>query len=72
MDKVDGSVGLRNRVVQVRRFGGPEELEVVDTALPTAGPGEVRVRTLAAAVEYTEVTIRRHVYPWVRRRPPFV
>jgi len=39
MDKGDGSVGLRNRVVhQVRRFGGPEELEVVDTALPTAGP----------------------------------
>jgi len=32
----------------------------------------VRVRVLAAGVEYTEVTIRRHVYPWVRRRPPFV
>jgi NADPH:quinone reductase-like Zn-dependent oxidoreductase len=62
----------RNRVVQVRRFGGPEELEVVETPLPTAGPGEVRVRVLAASVEYTEVTIRRHLYPWVRRRPPFV
>jgi len=61
-----------NRVVQVRRFGGPEELEVVDAPLPSAGPGEVRVRTLAAGVEYTEVTIRRHLYPWVRRRPPFV
>src|SRR5215813_9289859 len=62
----------RNRVVQVKRFGGPEELEVVDAPLPTAGRGEVRVRVLAASVEYTEVTIRRHVYPWVRRRPPFV
>jgi hypothetical protein len=27
----------RNRVVQVRRFGGPDELEVVDAPLPTAG-----------------------------------
>jgi NADPH:quinone reductase-like Zn-dependent oxidoreductase len=63
---------LRNKVVQVRRFGGPEGLEVVDAPLPTAGWGEVRVRMLAASVEYTDVTIRRHVYPWVRRRPPFV
>jgi NADPH:quinone reductase-like Zn-dependent oxidoreductase len=62
----------RNRVVQIRRFGGPEELEVVDVPLPKAGRGEVRVRALAAGVEYTEVTIRRHLYPWVRRQPPFV
>ena len=39
----------RNRVVQVRRFGGPDELEVVDAPLPTAGRGEVRVRVLASA-----------------------
>src|SRR5215813_8340378 len=62
----------RNRVVQVRRFGGPEELEVVDAPLPTAGRGEVRVRVLASSVVYTDVVIRRHLYPWVRRRPPFV
>src|SRR5262249_61577390 len=62
----------RNRVVQVRRFGGPDELEVVDAPLPTAGRGEVRVRVLASSLEYTDVTIRRHVYPWVLRRPPFV
>ena len=63
---------LRNQVVQVRRFGGPDELEVVDAPLPTAGRGEVRVHVLAASVEYTDVAIRRHLYPWVRRRPPFV
>jgi len=61
-----------NRVVQVRRFGDPDELEVVDAPLPTAGRDEVRVRVLASGMEYTDVTIRRHVYPWVRRRPPFV
>jgi hypothetical protein len=52
-----------NRVVQVRRFGGPDELEVVDAPLPTAGWGEVRVRVLASSVEYTDVVIRRHLYP---------
>ena len=63
----------RNRVVQVRRFGGPDELEVVDAPLPTAGQGEVRVRVLASGLEYTDVVIRRHLYPQtMRRRPPFV
>ena len=63
----------RNRAVQVRRFGGPEELEVVDAPLPTAGRGEVRVRVLASGLEYTDVVIRRHLYAQtMRRRPPFV
>jgi NADPH2:quinone reductase len=61
-----------NRVVQVRRFGDPDQLEVVNAPLPTAGRGEVRVRVLASSVEYTDVVIRRHLYPWVLRRPPFV
>jgi NADPH2:quinone reductase len=63
----------RNRVVQIRRFGGPDGLEVVDAPLPTAGRGEVRVRVLASSVQYTDVLIRRHLYPeTMRRRPPFV
>ena len=64
--------GVRNRVVQVRRFGGPDGLEVVDAPLPTAGRGEVRVRVLASGLEYTDVTIRRHLYPQTAaRRLPF-
>ena len=60
-----------NRVVQIRRFGGPEELEVVDAPLPTAGWGEVRVRVLASGLEYTDTLIRRHLYPQTAsRRPP--
>src|SRR5215468_9846955 len=62
-----------NRVVQLRCFGGPEVLEVVDAPLPTAGRGEVRVRVLASSLEYTDVVIRRHLYPQtMSRRPPFV
>src|SRR6516165_7840071 len=63
----------RNRVVQLQRFGGPDELEVVDAPLPKAGQGEVRVRVLASGLEYTDVLIRRHLYPQTMyRRPPFV
>jgi NADPH:quinone reductase-like Zn-dependent oxidoreductase len=63
----------RNRVVQVRRFGGPDELEVVDAPLPSAGRGEVRVRVLASSLNYTDVLIRQHLYPQTAgRRPPLV
>jgi NADPH:quinone reductase-like Zn-dependent oxidoreductase len=63
----------RNRVVQVRRFGDPDGLEVVDAPLPTAGRGEVRVRVLASSLNYTDVLIRRHLYPQTAaHRPPFV
>jgi NADPH:quinone reductase-like Zn-dependent oxidoreductase len=65
--------GPRNRVVQVNRFGDPDGLEVVETPMPTARRGEVRVRVLASGLEYTDVTIRRHLYPQTSaRRPPFV
>ena len=63
----------RNRVVQVRRYGGPDSLLVVDAPVPTAGRSEVRVRVLASGLEYTDVLIRRHLYPQtMRHRPPFV
>jgi NADPH2:quinone reductase len=62
-----------NRVVRVTRFGGPDQLEVVDAPLPTAGRGQVRVRVLASSLQYTDVLIRRHLYPQTaRHRPPFV
>jgi NADPH:quinone reductase-like Zn-dependent oxidoreductase len=63
----------RNCVVRVRRFGGPEGLDVVEAPLPAAERGEVRVRVLASSLEYTDVAIRRHLYPQTAaRRPPFV
>ena len=63
----------RNRVVQVRQFGGPDELEVVDAPRSTPARGEVRVRVLASGIEYTDILIRRHLYPQTAaRRPPFV
>src|SRR6266540_3124535 len=63
----------RNRVVQVSRFGSADGLEVVDAGVPTAGRGEVRVHVLASSLQYTDVLIRRRLYPQTaRHRPPFV
>src|SRR3954467_6835981 len=63
----------RNRVVQLSRSGDAKGLEVVDAAMPTAGRGEVRVRVLASSLHYTDVLIRRRLYPQTaRRRLPFV
>ena len=63
----------RNRVVQLPRYGGPDELKVVDAPLPIADRGDVRVRVLASGLEYTDTLIRRHLYPQTAsRRPPFV
>src|SRR5262249_11792669 len=58
---------------QVSRSGDPDVIEVVDAPLPTADAGGGRVRVLASSVEYTDVTIRRHVYTQTATlRPPFV
>ena len=63
----------RNRTIQVTRFGDADGLEVIEAPLPKAGLGEVRVRVLASSLEYTDVTIRRHLYAQTAAlRPPFV
>ena len=62
-----------NKAVQLERYGGPESLHVTAVPMPTAGPGEVRVRVLASSVNYTETLIRRHLYPQTAAyKTPFV
>jgi len=63
----------RNWVVQVAHFGGPDDLEVVETPMPKAGRGQVRIRVLASGIEYTDTVIRRHLYAQTMfYQPPFV
>jgi NADPH:quinone reductase-like Zn-dependent oxidoreductase len=47
------------KAIGVRRWGGPEVLEVLDRPAPHAGPGEVRVRVRAAAVNPVDLLIRQ-------------
>jgi NADPH:quinone reductase-like Zn-dependent oxidoreductase len=54
-------------------FGTPEEL-VLDhpDALPEPEPGEVRIRVRVTSVAFTDVMIRKGMYPDVKEKPPFV
>jgi NADPH:quinone reductase-like Zn-dependent oxidoreductase len=56
--------------VIVDHFGGPEVLRLVEEDDPRPGPGEVRVRVLAAGVSYTDAMLRAGTYLGVPK-PPF-
>lgn len=54
---------MKNTRIVVRRYGGPEALQVVDEECPRPGRGEVRVRMLAAGVSLPDVMMREGVHP---------
>jgi NADPH:quinone reductase len=56
--------------VVVEKFGGPEVLRVVEEDDPRPGPGEVRVRVLAAGVSFTDAQLRAGTYIG-GPKPPF-
>ena len=60
---------MRARTIRVTEPGGPERLELVETDLPEAGPGQVRIETRACGVNYIDVYFRTGLYP---RPTPFV
>ncbi|QDQ09237.1 NADP-dependent oxidoreductase [Streptomyces spectabilis] len=62
------------RAMAINAFGGPEVLEALDLPEPQAGPGEVRIRVRAAAVNPTDVLLRTggHAVRMVGVEPPFV
>ena len=53
-------------------FGGPDclDLQTVD-ALPEPEGAEVRVRVLVTSAAFTDVMIRKGMYPDVKEKPPF-
>jgi NADPH2:quinone reductase len=57
--------------VVVDHYGGPEVLKMVDEADPRPGPGEVRVRVLAAGVSFTDAQLRAGTYIPGAPKPPF-
>ncbi|MGM0452701.1 MAG: medium chain dehydrogenase/reductase family protein [Thermodesulfobacteriota bacterium] len=63
---------MRYKRVLLSQFGGLEKLKIVEeTELPEPGPGEVRVRVLVTSAAFTDVMIRKGMYPEVKQKPPF-
>jgi NADPH:quinone reductase len=56
--------------VVIDHFGGPEVLKVVEDDIPQPGPGEVRVRVLAAGVSFSDALLRAGTYLG-GPKPPF-
>ena len=58
--------------IRVARFGGPEVLELAgEQTVPDPGPGEVRIKVLAAGTGFTDTFIRRGRYPDFKGPLPF-
>ena len=58
--------------VRIARFGGPEVLELAEQpTTPHPGPGEVRIKVLAAGTGFTDTFIRRGRYPDFKGPLPF-
>lgn len=51
------------RAIQIQRFGGPEELQLVDLPVGDPGPGEVRIRHHAIGVNFIDIYQRTGLYP---------
>jgi NADPH2:quinone reductase len=54
---------VRHTRIIVTRYGGPDELRVVEEECPEPKDGEVRVRVLVAGVAYPDLLIREGVHP---------
>jgi NADPH:quinone reductase-like Zn-dependent oxidoreductase len=58
--------------IRISRFGGPEVLELTEQpTIPDPGPGEVRIKVLAAGTGFTDSFIRRGRYPDFKGPLPF-
>ena len=58
--------------VRIARFGGPEVLDVVQhDDIPRPGPGEARIKVVAAGTGFTDSFIRRGRYPDYKGPLPF-
>src|SRR5208283_5082822 len=58
--------------LSISRFGGPEVLQMVEeSAIPEPGPGEARIKVLAAGTGFTDTMIRRGRYPDFKGPLPF-
>lgn len=54
---------VKHRRIIVERYGGPEELQVLEEECPEPEDGEVRARVLAAGVSLPDLMMREGIHP---------
>ncbi|HRD85148.1 MAG TPA: quinone oxidoreductase [Rubrivivax sp.] len=52
-----------SKAIQISAFGGPEQMKLVDLEVGDPGPGEVRIRHVAAGLNFIDVYQRTGLYP---------
>lgn len=53
---------LPSRAIQINAYGGPEQMQLVDTQVGEPGPGEVRIRHEAIGLNFIDVYQRTGMY----------
>ncbi|MFY9567123.1 MAG: medium chain dehydrogenase/reductase family protein [Nitrososphaeraceae archaeon] len=64
---------MKYKHIVIPRFGGPENLSLVEDELPEPRANEVRVKVLAAGVSFADTLMRKGIHPesWNHGRTPF-
>src|SRR5262245_5689968 len=57
------------RAIWIKKYGGPNVLEVREQADPTPKPGEIRVRVRACGLNFAELMARQGIYPDAPKPP---
>ena len=60
---------MRHTRIVVTKYGGPEELRVIEEECPEPKTGEVRLRVLAAGVSLPDLMMREGIHPETPRLP---
>lgn len=51
------------KAVRISKYGGPEVLRLQESELPTPVPGQVRIKLMAAGLNFVDIYQRRGEYP---------
>jgi NADPH:quinone reductase len=64
---------MKYKHIMIPRFGGLENLLLVEDDLPEPRDNEVRVKVLAAGVSFADILMREGIHPesWNLGRTPF-
>ena len=52
-----------SQAIQIKAFGGPEVMQLVDVEVGEPGPGELRIRHHAVGLNFIDVYQRTGLYP---------